>query len=78
MTHDLKTWPEYFFYVNRGLKCFELRKDDRPFAVGDFVKLNEWDPRSQSYTGRTHMRQIFYILRGAVPGLEAGYCILGL
>lgn len=77
MTHELKIWPEYFVAVERGNKCFELRKDDREFQVGDYIKLREYDPREQRYTGEARTRRVFYILRDS-PGLEKGYCILGL
>lgn len=33
-THDLKTWPEYFYAVLSGRKKHEVRSADRDFAVG--------------------------------------------
>ena len=45
-THHLKTWPEPFEATRAGLKMFEVRKDDRGFAVGDVVVLCKWVPRS--------------------------------
>lgn len=44
MEHDLKIWPKYFNVVQRGDKSFEVRKNDRAFAVGDTLKLREWQP----------------------------------
>ena len=41
MIHDLKILPEYFVEVVRGNKTFEVRKDDRPFNVGDELILYE-------------------------------------
>jgi len=34
-THRLKTWPQYFEAVLKGTKRFDIRVDDRDFAVGD-------------------------------------------
>ena len=35
--HELKILPEYFVAVRDGIKKFEVRKDDRPFEVGDIL-----------------------------------------
>jgi hypothetical protein len=43
-THHLKTHPGPFADVLAGLKQFEIRKNDRAFAVGDVLVLEEWDP----------------------------------
>ena len=59
MVHSLKISPTYYDAVEHGLKPFEVRKKDRPFAVGDTVILYEYDER---YTGRALHRIITYIL----------------
>lgn len=76
MVHELKILPEYFEAVVTGRKNFELRKDDRRYFVNDILLLREWTPEN-GYTGRTKSRFVEYILRDC-PGLESGYCILGL
>ena len=75
--HTLKVLPQYYEAWKSGVKCFELRKDDRDYRVGDFVKLCEWD--GKEFTGRSFsMMQIDYILRDCPEyGLMDGYCILG-
>ena len=76
-THFLKTWPEYFDAVRRGIKDAEIRKDDRDFEIGDSVVLQEWCPQSESFTGQQHhMGDISYILKGGKFGLEADYVML--
>jgi len=77
MVHYLKIRPEYYLPVTRGIKQFELRKDDRGYKVGDLVVLQEWD--GEKYTGRESFHlQIQYILRDCPEyGLKEGYCIIG-
>lgn len=79
MTHALKCWPDYFEAVKEGNKSFELRKDDRPFEIGDKVILQEYVPNDDSYSGQELTFEISYILRDAPKfGLKPGFCILGL
>ncbi|HQR18034.1 MAG TPA: ASCH/PUA domain-containing protein [Gemmatimonadales bacterium] len=84
MTHDLKTWPVYFAAILDGSKTFEARKDDRNYAVGDTLRLREWDPPALAhgwtgeYTGREVIKRVTYILRGPAFGVEAGWCVLAL
>lgn len=76
--HELKTWPPYFGAVKRGEKTFEVRKNDRDYRVGDWLKLCEWLPALECYTGEEHEAQITYLLDGGEFGVESGFCILGL
>jgi len=78
--HTLKSWPRFFWPVWGGIKPFELRKDDRQFAVGDDIELREYDPDRDQFSGQRWSGVITYIIRpdDGVPGLEPGYCILGL
>ena len=81
VVHDLKCWPEYFQAVKSGIKPFELRKDDRGYAVGDVLHLREYDPATIAYTGDTIDKMVTYVLPtklfGAL-GEGAGYVIMGL
>lgn len=78
-THDLKTWPAYFAAVERGHKTFEIRENDRGFAVGDILLLREWVPPpldldgttlvGGGYTGRSCTRTVTYLTDfGQRPG----------
>lgn len=79
MTHELKTWPKAFEAMWLGLKRYELRKGDRPFGLGDTLRLKEWDPDTGQYSGREILAEVTYITRaGDFPGLEEGFVILGL
>ena len=75
MVHALKTDPEFFEDVAAGKKPFEVRKNDRPYLVSDFVALNEW--KDKEYTGRFILLKIVYILDNPQYCKE-GYVILGL
>ena len=76
-THELKTIPPYFEQIRRGIKKFELRKNDRDYRVGDVLVLKEYLPFTQTYTGKETVREIEYILEN-FDGLQDGYCIMGL
>lgn len=62
MIHELKILPEYFEDIISGKKSFEVRKNDRPFHVGDLLALNEYDAERKCYTGRSCLVYIDYIL----------------
>jgi len=57
----LKTWPKYFDAVERESKTFEIRRNDRPFTIGQKLVLHEYDPDEDKLTGRTLERFITYI-----------------
>lgn len=67
--HDLKIWPRFFPAVLDGRKRAEVRRDDRDFKVGDWLRLCEWDPEDQKYTGREVLRRIRYLTR-PLPGAD--------
>lgn len=76
MIHELKTLPEYFEAAQKREKNFEVRKDDRPFEVGDFLALNEWS-EDLGYTGRCMLFEITYILR-KLAYCKEGFATLGI
>jgi len=77
-THDLKTWPEHFQKVKKGLKKVELRKNDRDFQIGDGLNLEEWDPETEKYTGDKKYMIVSHILHGGQFGLEKGYVVMSI
>lgn len=85
--HVLKTWPEPFQAIVEGYKAFEVRKDDRGFAVGDTLVLKEWDPRPYNegrahppvgFTGRWLRCTVQYLVPGGSWGLPEGLCVMSL
>lgn len=77
MRHDLKTIQPYFDDVRAGVKCFDLRKDDRPFSVGDVLNLAEY--AGGVLTGAVITAKVIYLLRNAPQfGLMPGYVVLGI
>lgn len=76
-THDLKCWPKHFAAVRHGDKTFEIRRNDRDFAVGDQILLREFDPESCAYTGQTETRLISYLLSEEAFGVVHGFVVIG-
>lgn len=84
--HELKTWPEPFAAVRSGDKRHEVRRDDRGFAVGDTLRLREWDPAAASfdlgtrgrYTGRVERVRVTYLTRGPEWGVPAGMVVMSI
>ena len=82
MEHELKTWPADFEAIEAGRKTHEARKADRPFAVGDTLRLREWVPSQPvqcdwkesglggHYTGRQVVVSVTHLTRGeyGLPG----------
>jgi hypothetical protein len=68
--HDLKIFPEYFNSVIEENVCLrktvELRKDDRGYKVGHYLRLKEFDSISKVLTGKEAHVRITHILKGGV------------
>ncbi len=77
--HDLKTHPDYFEAVLHFTKNFEVRKNERGFSPGDILCLKEWDPTTETYTGRQLYRQVGYIASYSGMGLlQEGVVVMDL
>ena len=76
MTHELKTLPQFFRAVRNDTKPFEVRLNDRNFAVGDLLLLLEWD--GEAFTHECCARVVTYVLQGGQFGIEPGYVVMGL
>lgn len=78
MIHDLKTHPEPFSATRHGQKRFEFRLNDRNFKVADRLRLMEWDPIEQKYTGQVIERCVTCIIEAPMFGIPEGYCVMSL
>lgn len=75
--HRLKTVQPYFDDVLNGKKTFEVRKNDRGFAVGDSLVLEEYVPMGEGYTGQAIIREVTYVL-DSPEYCKPGYVVLGI
>lgn len=71
--HELKIQPQYFDAIIRGDKTFEIRKDDRGYAVDDLLVLKEWE--NEQYTGHVIIQKVTYTTTYAQ---EMGFLVLAI
>ena len=76
--HSLKTWPESFAAVQDGRKRYEIRRNDRAFAVGDVLVLREWEPSTERYTREMVSVRVTYLTPGGTFGLPTDLCVMGI
>ena len=58
-----KVWPEYFQLILEGKKKFELRLADFDIKEGDILILEEYNPKTNTYTGRTIKKNVQSIIK---------------
>ncbi len=56
-----KIWPQLFEEIASGKKRFEMRLADFDIQEGDTFVMEEWDPQTKSYTGRTIEKQATFV-----------------
>lgn len=77
--HIVKSETDYFSQLWRGQRAFEVRRNDRGYAVGDIIVFQEYDRVNGAYSDREERRRISFILPADTRlGLMPGYCVLGL
>lgn len=77
MIHELKTAPKYFKVAVSGEKTFEVRRDDRGYAVGDILHLVEYDLTEKTYSGRAAAFLVTYLLRTSEVSPLYGFVVMG-
>jgi hypothetical protein len=81
-THELKTWPEPYAAILDDRKRFEIRLNDRGFAVGDVLVLKEYEPGDLGRYGRLTDRElrclVSYLVPGGAWGLPANLCVMSV
>lgn len=76
--HRLKIWPGMFEAVLSGRKTAEFRTNERGFIASDSIVLEEWNPETESYTGRTQEVAVTHVVNGPDFGIPTGYCMLSI
>lgn len=64
-----KCHPKYFKKILTGEKNFELRLNDFTCKKGDILLLEEWDPKSKDYTGRSISKKVTYVAKFKIDKL---------
>lgn len=80
--HVLKCWPEPFQAVLDGRKTAEWRRNDRGYAVGDVLVLQEFTPLeahdiNHGYTGRSVEVEVTHLVRGQFD-IPDGYVVMSI
>lgn len=65
-----KTWPDIFELVLSREKKFDFRVADFEIKKGDELILEEWDPLTKEYTGRSISKKVGYV--GHSPWMRSG------
>lgn len=76
--HVLKTWPEPWTAMANGHKRAEFRKDDRKYALGDWLVLRKWDPEAESYCPPYSFYRVTHIVKGGRFGMPEGYVMMSV
>lgn len=53
-----KTWPKSFQEIVDGKKKFDLRLADFELHEGDILILEEYEPKTKKYTGRSIKKKV--------------------
>lgn len=81
-THTLKILPSFYSAIIDGSKTFEVRENDRDFAVGDKLELAEFEPSGSLgggvFTGREAHCLVTYVLPGGRFGIAPNTVVMGI
>ncbi len=58
-----KTWPKFFQEVLEGKKKFDLRLADFDLKEGDTLILEEYNPETERYTGRSIKKKVKWLAK---------------
>lgn len=65
--------------MKRGTKTHDIRReDDKSFADGQRILLQEWDPSGLFYTGDEVLVQITHVSRGPDWSLPRGLVVMSI
>ncbi len=78
IVHELKIWPTYFDAILRGDKTHEIRNADRDFRVGDTLRLNEFYPADERFSGRSIDVEVSYLTDESSPHGVPGRVLMSI
>ena len=85
MDHIIKSWSMFFTDIISGERTSDIRLNDRRYAVGDRMILEEFNPVTNTYTGRVHAVRITYMQQNksnpcaiSRDALKDGYVVLSI
>jgi len=58
-----KTWTKDFKLIESGKKKFDLRLADFDVKEDDVLVLEEWNPGTKEYTGRTIEKKVDFVYK---------------
>jgi len=58
-----KTWIKEFNLIESGKKKFDLRLANFDIQEGDTLILEEWNPETKEYTGRTIEKMVNFVFK---------------
>lgn len=58
-----KVWPDLFRLLQTKRKNVEIRLADFKLRQGDVLVLEEWNPKTRKYTGRSVERKVGMLLK---------------
>src|ERR1700677_3723747 len=74
--HKVKSWPQFFEAALSGAKTHEVRRlTDRDYRVGDKLRLKEYDPATNTYSGRELVVRITYMTSAEMPCALSEECL---
>lgn len=76
--HILKTWPEPFKALWSEAKTYEIRHNDRGYAIGDYLVLREYDQSNGAYSGRAMLVRVTYMTSGGEWGVPSDFCVMAI
>lgn len=78
MTHDLKITPAHYIDVFDGKRRAELRKNDRPYKIGDCLRLRAWNDSKNEYINVSPIYCIVTHIIHIHESLKSSYVMLSI
>lgn len=77
MIHNLKIEPQYFRQVISDVKTFEIRFNDRNYAVGDLLFLREYFSETGRFSGNFAYASVTSICDD-IRFVKPGYVVMSI